>query len=360
MDKGLEQQIPPSLTPRPGEEVVYYRGAIKYHGIFHGYDIYDQAVVKNRDSGSTLALTDVFAVRPRDPCNRMPSCHSRPAIETAISKASDQENIKFELLLTQYIEPGPRYIDLIEEIWLRGYEVFLVGGSVRDVINGDDANDVDLVSTIPFSILSSVAEAMFGPKGWSRHEKNGFMSIGLNAASTGDRKGALIDVKNFFLQAPGTDDAQFGADLEYDHRLRDFSCNAIYYDPMNKVFVDPSGRGIKDAKDRVLNLVNDPTLSHPVNRKAHIPMRMFKFMHRQYKPSDECLNTIRRTYEPMMKACKPDEIWNLFYRSVLGKVPKDQRSALFWSSKQLITQNGFESMWASFLEHKEREFEPEK
>ncbi|UUV06538.1 hypothetical protein [Ruegeria sp. YS9] len=356
MTDSFQRAIPPSLTPRPGEDVVYYRGEIKYSGTFHGYDIYDQPIVKNSESGSTVPLNDVFSVRPANPGERLAGCYTRCSSQTVIQQASSEEKHKLDLLLNKHIEPGPKYIDLIEEIWQRGYEVFLVGGSVRDVLNGDQANDVDLVSTIPFYILSSIAEAMFGPGGWSRHEKNGFMSIGRNAGVRKARKGTLIDVKNFFLQAPGTNDAQFGADLDYDHRLRDFSCNAVYYDPLNAVYVDPCGHGIEDAKKKILNVVNDPSLSHPVNRKAHIAMRMFKFMHRTYSPTEDCINTIREIYQPMMDGCKPDEIWNLFYRSILGKVPKEERGALFWESKTLIFETGFGEIWDTFIQHKEDEF----
>jgi hypothetical protein len=182
------------------------------------------------------------------------------------------------------------------------------------------------------------------------------MSIGLNAGVRNARRGVLIDVKNLFLQAPGTDDAQFGADLDYDHRLRDFACNAVYYDPVNAIYIDPCGHGIEDARNRRLNVVNDPTLSHPVNRKAHIAMRMFKFIHRKYVPTDDCLRTVREIYEPMMSGCKPDEIWNLFFRSILGKVSKEEQAALFWKSKALIIDYGFEEMWSQFLAYKEKKF----
>lgn len=347
--------IPPSITPRPGEKVIYYRGEMRFEGLFHGYDVNDQLMVKN-ESGSTTSLRDFVSVRLAEPHSRHISCYSQIPPNSVIMDASPDEKCKIDNLLNQYIRPGPRYFDLIEEIWGRGYEVFLVGGSVRDVLNGDDPNDVDLVSTIPFFFLSSIAESMFGPQGFSRHKKNGFMSIGLNAGNKSEEKGTLIDVKNFFSHAPGTDYVEFGSDLNFDHRLRDFACNAVYYDPINSLFVDPCGRGIKDAKDKILNVVNDPTLSHPVHRKAHIAMRMFKFMHREYKPSEECLEKIRSTYEPMMDACTPGEIWRLFHRSILGKVPQERRSEVFWRSKTIMVDAGFDKMWDKFLQSQESRY----
>lgn len=356
----VEVKLPPSMTPRPGEEIVFYRGTLKHEGKFHGYDIYDQPIVQNK-SGSTWPLTDFLSVRLANPdAQRSLGCYEHLPDCTIIQAASAEEKNKIDRLLDRHIQPGPKYIDLIEEIWARGYEVFLVGGAVRDVLNGDEPNDVDLVSTIPFPFLSSIAESMFGPLGYSRSKKNGFMSIGQNAGHRKGEKGTLIDIKNFFLVAPGTNDAQFGSDIHFDHRLRDFSCNSVYYDPINAVFVDPCGHGIEDARNKTLNMVNDPTLSHPIHRKVHIAMRMFKFMHREYVPSEECLAVVRATYEPMMEGCKPDEIWKLFYRTILGKVPEAQRAALFWSSKKLIIDAGFHDFWAVFLENKEVQFEVTK
>lgn len=352
--------FPPSMTPRPGEDVVYYKGQLKFKGKFLGYDVQDQPIVST-ETGSARHLSDYISVRLADPHDRSGGCYSEAPPSTVVLEASVAERTKLQELLSRHIQPGPRYIDLIEEIWARGYEVFLVGGSVRDVLNGDDPNDVDLVSTIPFFFLASVAESMFGSLGFSRHAKNGFMSIGYNAGSRnrGDQ-GTLIDVKNFFSIAPGTDEAEFGSNIDFDHRMRDFSCNAIYYDPINNKFVDPCGHGIEDARQRVLNVVNDPSISNPIHRQAHIAMRMFKFMLRDYTPSEQCLRQIRDVYGPRMQGCKPDEIWKLYYRTVLAKTRENQRAEVFWSSKALIIESGFGDIWETFLQHKETEFRARK
>jgi len=348
--------LPPAITPRPGEEVVYYKGLLKFRGQFLGYDVQDQPIVTT-ENGSTRHLSDYISVRLANPYTRSGGCYSQAPSTMIFAKASAEEKGKLDGLLNRHIQPGPKYLDLIEEIWARGYEVFLVGGSVRDVLNGDEPNDVDLVSTIPFFFLESIARSMFGSLGYSRHAKNGFMSIGLNAGSRDrDAQGTLIDVKNFFSLAPGTDEAEFGSNLDFDHRMRDFSCNAIYYDPMNGLFVDPCGHGIVDARAKVLNIINDPNISHPIHRQAHIAMRMFKFMLRGYTPSELCLTLARQVYRPRMQGCRPDEIWKLFYRSVLAKTEESHRIEVFWQSKSLIVGAGFEDVWNEFLKHKETDF----
>jgi hypothetical protein len=62
--------IPSSMTPRPGERVVYYRGEVKFKGTFHGYDVNDQLIVKN-ESGSTTPLRNFVCVRLATPNERL-------------------------------------------------------------------------------------------------------------------------------------------------------------------------------------------------------------------------------------------------------------------------------------------------
>jgi tRNA nucleotidyltransferase/poly(A) polymerase len=67
-------------------------------------------------------------------------------------------------LLNRHIPPGPTYLELIEEVWNRGYEIFLVGGTVRDVMAGLKSQDVDMVTSIPLDRAIPLLASMY------RHE----------------------------------------------------------------------------------------------------------------------------------------------------------------------------------------------
>ena len=60
--------------------------------------------------------------------------------------------------------PGPIYLELIEEVWNRGHEIFLVGGTVRDVVAGLRSQDVDLVTSLPLDRAEPLLASMY------RHE----------------------------------------------------------------------------------------------------------------------------------------------------------------------------------------------
>lgn len=338
-------ELPDCATPRPGEDVVLYQGATRFVGVFHGYDVNDNLLIKHQ-MGGIIPVKNYIQVRLANPSQRAKACWIDLPECARIEDATLDQKRSFDELLSERLSPGPRYIDFVHEIWARGYEVFLVGGSVRDVLQGESANDVDLVTSMPFGLLESLVTAMFGARGFSRSRNNGFMSVGQNAGnSDASRRGTTIDLKNFFLFAPGTDRAEFGSDLYFDHRLRDFACNAIYYDPINSRFIDPSGIGIEDAMTRSLNLVNDLTIEHPIYKKASIGIRYFKFIVRGYTPSANCIDGMTLYFKPLVKAMTPLEAELLLRRLILSKSPEDEHIAIIDAVRAHMKQYGFEDVW---------------
>lgn len=124
--------------------------------------------------------------------------------------------------------------------------------------------------------------------------------------------------------------------LLIDQRLRDFACNAVYYDPMNEVFIDPSGRGITDAKAKALNIISDHVLERPIFRKANIPLRFFKFLLRGYEPSHDCIVLLQTQYREYMFALGVAEARAEFQRFILRKVAREDQTAAFFRTKELM------------------------
>lgn len=347
--------LPPSATPRPGEEVVAYTSNTKFEGKFYGYNAVDELLISN-GAGGILNVDDYRKVRLLKPLDRKPGCWAELPINGIVVKATDEERGKLSHLLAERIAPGPMYIDFIYEIWARGFEVFLVGGSVRDVLAGNEANDVDLVTSMPFFLLEPLAEAIFGHRGYSRSKNNGFMSVGFGAAGGKKGEGTTIDVKNFFQFAPGTPNAQFGSDLGIDHSLRDFSCNAIYYDPVNAIFVDPCGHGIEDAKAQLLNLINDTSMEHPTYRKGVIALRFFKFVLRGYKPTEGCIQRLNAEFKPLFMAMGTTQAEMLLRRQILSKVPEESRLDVLLEVKQIMHSYGYQDIWETYYSSLESSF----
>src|SRR5262249_28389701 len=125
-------RLPECPIPRPGDRVCWYSGARLVQGQLTGHDGDGRPLIINelgngggRDSFDQIRLVDPFRRRgPNwmylDPCARI----VRPPADI---------RERFRSLLCGAIPPGPTALDLAREIWNRGFETFVVGGTVRDV-----------------------------------------------------------------------------------------------------------------------------------------------------------------------------------------------------------------------------------
>lgn len=168
-------------------------------------------------------------------------------------------------------------IRVVKTLSEAGFEAFIVGGAVRDLLLGLRPNDFDVatnatpeqvkglfrrafiigrrfrivhvvhgrgrehevieVSTFRAMVDAVVAEQIMGNEKTSRSELAG--------------KTHAVDAAGRVLR-----DNVWGPQIE-DAARRDFTVNAMYYDPQKQIVVDYHG-GIKDAKKKVLRMIGDP------------------------------------------------------------------------------------------------------
>ncbi|MBW7974290.1 hypothetical protein [Bradyrhizobium sp. BR 10289] len=277
-------KLPNCPLPRPGDRVCWFAEAHQVSGVMTGHDIEGNAVILNDfGNGTTKSFEEI---RLCDPFTRMgPNWMTLPA-GGKIVRPDNATSQRFGQLLARRIPPGPTYRNLIEEIWSRGFEAYVVGGTVRDTLNGGNANDIDVVTTMPLVHAKKFLPSMFRYDP-SLSKERGYISIG-GSKRSGDPH---IDLKLFSDSLPGTKDAIFGVGFERDVRHRDFSCNAVYYEPINDVLIDPTGRGISDAQQKLLSFICGSANHH---QHAQIFIRTIKFVARGYQLTPEtraCLTT---------------------------------------------------------------------
>ncbi len=140
-------------------------------------------------------------------------------------------------------------IDLCRTLLDRGHGAWVVGGCVRDHLLGRAVNDWDVCTTArPKEILKYFAKAI--PTGI----EHGTVTVVLDGqhyeVTTLRGEGAYSDGRR-------PDRVYFLDDVREDLARRDFTVNAIAYDPLGQVLVDPFG-GHRDLVDRVLRAVGDP------------------------------------------------------------------------------------------------------
>lgn len=130
-----------------------------------------------------------------------------------------------------------------------GHRTWLVGGAVRDLALARAPEDADLAS----AARPEEVEALF-PSTHAVGRAFGTVVVPCEG----------IDVQvTTFRAEEGYDDARrpsrvrFATSLEEDAQRRDFTCNALYLDPLNDAFADPTG-GMRDLEARRLRCVGEP------------------------------------------------------------------------------------------------------
>jgi poly(A) polymerase len=170
-----------------------------------------------------------------------------------------------------------RAIKVVQTLADAGFDAYIVGGAVRDLLLGLRPKDFDVatnatpeevkalfrrafiigrrfrivhvvfgrgrdhevieVSTFRATMDAAAADQVAGNEKTSRSELAG--------------KSHVVDAEGRVLR-----DNVWGPQIE-DAARRDFTVNAMYYDPRREIVVDYHG-GIKDAKKRLLRMIGDP------------------------------------------------------------------------------------------------------
>lgn len=129
-----------------------------------------------------------------------------------------------------------------------GFRTWIVGGAVRDLARGITPKDVDLVSAAP----PEVVEELF-PRTVPVGKAFGIMLVLHGETSM---EVATFRGEGTYSDGRHPDHVSYGATLEEDSSRRDFTCNAIYLDPITGEVRDPVG-GLRDLASGYLRPVGD-------------------------------------------------------------------------------------------------------
>lgn len=124
--------------------------------------------------------------------------------------------------ILQGIQDHPLAVPILEQARERGEPLYLVGGALRDMALGITPKDLDFVTEHPFEMARHFAER-YGSK---------VVPLGKEATST-----YRIPLEGFCLDWVGLT----GGSIEADLKRRDFTVNAIAFDPEAREFLDPTG-----------------------------------------------------------------------------------------------------------------------
>ncbi|WP_347358222.1 poly(A) polymerase [Bdellovibrio sp.] len=135
-----------------------------------------------------------------------------------------------------------------------GFETYLVGGCVRDLLVGIHPKDFDIATSAhPNQVRKKVPNAyVIGRRFKLVLVKRGDQQFEVATFRRNVTQEELAEQGDDTIEG----DNYFGT-VEEDAVRRDFTCNAVFYDPGAQKLIDYCG-GIQDIENRVLRMIGDP------------------------------------------------------------------------------------------------------
>jgi len=165
-------------------------------------------------------------------------------------------------------------VNIVERLQGAGYQAYLVGGCVRDMLLGITPKDFDVAtSATPEQVRAEFRNARI----IGRRFKLVHIHFGRE----------IIEVATFRANHPQNDEEEdsnqssrnesgrilrdnvYGT-LEEDAQRRDFTINALYYDPVSERILDYAN-GVHDIRNHLIRLIGDPK-----QRYQEDPVRMLR------------------------------------------------------------------------------------
>jgi poly(A) polymerase len=165
-------------------------------------------------------------------------------------------------------------VNIVERLQTAGYQAYLVGGCVRDLMLNIEPKDFDVAtSATPEQVRAEFRNARI----IGRRFKLVHIHFGRE----------IIEVATFRANHPQDDEDEdsnqssrnesgrilrdnvYGT-LEEDAQRRDFTINALYYDPVTERVLD-FANGVHDIRNRLIRLIGDPQ-----QRYKEDPVRMLR------------------------------------------------------------------------------------
>ncbi|MGI8825962.1 MAG: CCA tRNA nucleotidyltransferase [Chloroflexota bacterium] len=148
-----------------------------------------------------------------------------------------------------------------------GYELFLVGGAIRDTLLGRDFRELDFGTSAPPGEILRLIEplAVAGPHTVGER----FGTIGFR---TEDFEVEVTTYRSEEVYRAGSrkPDVTFGKTIGDDLGRRDFTVNAIAWDPIRCELIDPHG-GVADIRAGIIRAVGEPA-----TRFREDPLRLLR------------------------------------------------------------------------------------
>ncbi len=175
-------------------------------------------------------------------------------------------------------------LKIVRNLQEAGFQAYLVGGCVRDLLVGLHPKDFDIATSAhPNQVRKKIANAyvigrrfklVLVKKGDHQFEVATFRR-NISAEEISDLGDDAIEGDNYF----GT--------VEEDAQRRDFTVNALFYDPIEQKLIDHC-HGLQDINERLLRIIGDPQ-----ERLREDPIRILRAIRLSHKLHFSIESTLR-------------------------------------------------------------------
>ncbi len=140
------------------------------------------------------------------------------------------------------------------ELEKAGFEAYIVGGCVRDLLIGKLPKDWDITTNAKPEEIEKLFE--------NTYYNNEYGTVGVVNDDTDDETLKVVEVTPYRLEseysdARRPDSVEFSDSIEHDLKRRDFTINAIAYNESKGQVVDLHN-GQKDIEDKTIRAIGDP------------------------------------------------------------------------------------------------------
>lgn len=236
------------------------------------------------------------------------------AVKTAKSKSKEMANSHAHKFKAGAYGIEPRIISrnaltVVEKLQRNGYQAYIVGGCLRDALLGKTPKDFDVATNARPEQIQAIFQRqcrLVGRRFRLAHIMFGrdIIEVATFRANHGESQNERIAKRS--EQGMLLRDNVYGT-LEQDAARRDFTVNALYYDPQRNYLIDYFN-GIDDIKSGKLRLIGEPEV-----RYQEDPVRMLRairFMAKLEMFLDKAADTPIRKLAPLLKNIPPARLFD--------------------------------------------------
>src|ERR1700690_2543711 len=147
---------------------------------------------------------------------------------------------------------NPLALQICQILQQAGFQAFIVGGCVRDLLLGVIPKDWDITTNAtPQEIIS-----LF-PKTYPTGIKHGTVTVAMNEGIQNHFEVTTFRVEGEYKDGRRPEEVFFVNNIEQDLSRRDLTINSMAYDPINDKLIDPFG-GKLDIDNHIIKAVGNP------------------------------------------------------------------------------------------------------